>query len=254
MSSFQFSEESQSHFLSQPAEKIPSSSSSSSTPPRNKKSGSEHAEKKDKKKGTSKSFPDIEIGRANDSATALGVKIKKDKDGRPALKRPDRTGKMRKPTRSTGSSGDSFNKQVDTVHDSFIEKIPFLRGKITSDALKKYCLATTIIIILIIPAILNIEIEEVLGQRNKEDYNAGAPQAPAGEVIGGSGMKGNDALSSKIIGAEVNEAVGLIKLSKNCVAFYSDNPEKREDALATRICPQTRDSDVSFHINERIKL
>jgi len=37
---------------------------------------------------------------------------------------------------------------------------------------------------LIIPAALNIEIEEVLGQRSKEDYNAGAPQAPVGEVIG----------------------------------------------------------------------
>ena len=212
MSSFQFSEESQSHFLSQPAEKIPSSSSSSSTPPRNKKFGGEHAEKKEKKK-TLKSFPDIESGKMYENAAALGVKIKKDKDGKPALKRPDRTGKVRKPTRSTGNSRTSFegrgkvfcttyysdilvhipylfytkldeHNPVDAVLEMFIEKLPFLRGKITADLLKKYCMAMLIITILIIPAMMNIEIEELLGQRNKEDYNAGAPQAPAGEVIG----------------------------------------------------------------------
>lgn len=61
-------------------------------------------------------------------------------------------------------------------------------------------------------------------------------------------MSGSDVLSSKIIGAEKIEAVGLMKMSKNCIVFYSDNPEKREDALATRICPQQRDNEVSFHI------
>ena len=220
MSSFQFSQESQSHFFSEPDEKkvsssslaSSSSSSSTSTPPKNKKSENDKGkdkDKKDKKKGSTSTFPDIESG------PSLGVKIKKDKDGKPALKRPDRTGKVKKHARSTGSS--SFQKQgmvrhtyntllctshlsvslrymtpmywnsyesVDSTLDSFIEKIPCLRGKLTAESLKKYCLATAIIIILIIPAVLNIEIEEVLGQRNKEDYNAGAPQAPVGEIIG----------------------------------------------------------------------
>ena len=112
MSSFQFSEESQSHFLSEPAEKISSSSASASTPPRNKKSGGENATKKDKKKSMHKSLPDVETGKMYDNAAALGVKIKKDKDGRPALKRPDRTGKVKKLTRSTGSGGSSsFQRQ-----------------------------------------------------------------------------------------------------------------------------------------------
>ena len=64
-------------------------------------------------------------------------------------------------------------------------------------------------------------------------------------------MIGNDVLSSKIIGADKIEAVGLMKVSKNCVAFYVDNPDKRDDAAATRICPLVRDSDVSFHIKGR---
>ena len=65
---------------------------------------------------------------------------------------------------------------------------------------------------------------------------------------GDSGMVGNDLLSPKIIGAEKNEAVGQMRVSKNCITFYSDNPEKSKDALASRICPKVQDNEVTFHI------
>ena len=57
-----------------------------------------------------------------------------------------------------------------------------------------------------------------------------------------------DVIGSEVLGASKDEVIGFIKAGKNCCVFYSADPSKNDQAIATRICPESHDSDIYFHM------
>ena len=211
--SFAFSAESTQHFQSAPAEKV-------------------HYSTVLKKPSLTR---DLESG----VMPVLGVKTEKSRKTE-KIKEPKKDVISKRPEKQ-----EKKKKNLKNVHKSTMNAGVSKGGSsVDLSAFKKYAMAAAIILILLIPVLLNIEIVEVLWPSTPGDYNSDAPQILEGDVSSGA----SDIVSSKVTGAEKDEVMGSIKVTKNCGVSYTDDPNRREDVVATRICPEMHDVDIVFSI------
>ena len=130
-------------------------------------------------------------------------------------------------------SGDSTpSKKKDKKKDRKNEK-----EVAPNNSLKKYSMAAAILMILAVPVALNFKVDLLL-------FNSKTFEIPQGVFS----YRGNEEIGPDITGATKDEVQGYIKSGKNCAVFYSENPPKDDQAVATRVCPELHDVDIRFHL------
>ena len=88
--------------------------------------------------------------------------------------------------------------------------------------------------LLLIPYVFNFETSHM---ENSEEILEDFLKNVDKEIIG-----------KTIYGATISESTGQLPPGKNCAVFYTEDPEKNLQAIATRVCPDLWDNQISFHI------
>ena len=58
----------------------------------------------------------------------------------------------------------------------------------------------------------------------------------------------NLVISKTIYGSKIDQKMGKQSPGKSCVVFYSDDPAVDEEVISTKICPDTKDRHIEFHM------